>query len=403
MSFKELLNKYKDGTATPEEIKTVEYELSKFEALNDFEYENMTQKMDILENVKKDEVGSANDADCSTNKLIYDSERFSKTIQKEIKRTFTKIGLCIGTSILAIVLFLIFGLSPLMNAMYYNPTELMWKESETDYPADRLTIDMSTYTELLMPHKKYDSVYAVSQGYGKYYFRANKSIWVPFAEKNASMAGQIDKNVMQIFTPDLFELPYPDVMGLSPMWDNDMAMCGYLPEEAESDIKNLTAKDPQEAYVTFSRDLTYEECESLVEKYEVYDPWYGVRLSNYLMGYGFSNSTDGMDYQGNTLNDTYPALLHTFYNENCEGDSEDVKVREEYFKNHFISMAKYISEQDIFLKMINADEIPADEIEEYIDKHGFKMYGMAIYADKETLLQLCNDENIYGVLLADEV
>lgn len=83
MSFKELLNKYKDGTATPEEIKTVEYELAKFEALNDFEYENMTQKMGILENVEKDEAGSANDAGYSTNKLIYDSEQFSKTIQKK--------------------------------------------------------------------------------------------------------------------------------------------------------------------------------------------------------------------------------------------------------------------------------------------------------------------------------
>lgn len=403
MNFKELLNKYKEGTATPEEIKTVEYELSKFEALNDFEYENMTRNIYTLENAENDGVNSVNDADCSTTKLIYDSEQFSKTIQKEIKHTFTKIGLCIGASILAIVLFLIFGLSPLMNAMYYNPTELMWKESKTSYPADRLTIDMSTYTELLIPHKKYDSVYAVSQGFGKYYFTANKSTWRPLAEENASIAGQIDKNTMQIFTPDLFELPYPDVMGLSPMWDDDMAMCGYLPEEAESDIKNLTAKGPQEAYVTFNKDLTYEECESLVAKYEVYDPWYGVRISNHLMGYGFSNSTDGMDYQGNHLNDTYPALLHTFRNETCEGDSEDVKVREEYFKNHFISMAKYISEQDIFLKMINAAEIPVDEIEEYIDKHGFKMYGMAIYADKDALLQLCNDENVYGVLLANEV
>ena len=405
MSFKELLKKYKDGTATPEEIKSVEYELSKFEALNDFEYESMAREMGILDSSEKSapDYTGGEKTNAGTNSLVYDSEQFSKTIQKEIKRTFTRIGMCIGASVLVIVLFLMFELSPLMNAMYYNPTEPMWEESETNYPADRLTVDMSTYTELLIPHKKYDSVYAVSRGFGKYYFTANKTAWRPLAEDNASVAGQIDKNTMQIFTPDLLEVPCFDAMGLSPLWDNDMAMCGYLPEEAEEDIKSLTAKRPQEAYVTFSRDLTYAECEALTAKYEIYDPWYGVRLSDGLTGYGFADSTDGMVYYGNTLNDTYPDLLHTFHNEKCEGDSEDVRVREKYFKNHFVSMVKYIAEQDEFLEMMDANNIPAGKIEKYINKHGLKIYGMAVYADKEVLLELCEDDNVYGVLLADEI
>ena len=68
MSFKDCLERYRNGTATPEEIKIVEEELEKFEALNDLAYENISGQIDgfiadPLSDDKDDEAGkNGNDA-----------------------------------------------------------------------------------------------------------------------------------------------------------------------------------------------------------------------------------------------------------------------------------------------------------------------------------------------------
>ena len=68
MSFKDCLERYRNGTATPEEIKIVEEELEKFEALDDLAYENISGQIDgfiadPLSDDKDDEAGkNGNDA-----------------------------------------------------------------------------------------------------------------------------------------------------------------------------------------------------------------------------------------------------------------------------------------------------------------------------------------------------
>lgn len=426
MKFRELLQKYKDGTASPEEIAIVESELEKFEALNDYEYDKVEAEIGVCGSQNRETeqfhyTGDMKEKGTEGSKLLEDSRQFALCIQNEVRRTFNKVAITVGICVLVIVLFLVFGLSPMVKSFNYDPTELVWKGAEDEIIPNRLTVDLSAYSELFIPHKKYDSVYCVSHGFGKYYFTASECAWRPEAESHASVAGEITRNNMQLFTPDLLTPVYSGIMGLSNLWKDDLAMCGYLPEEALSDIKSLNNNMLQEAYVTFNSDLSYAECEKLVKKYELYDPWYGVRLRDGngknavdIMGFGFINSIDGFVYENNNpLNAEYPALLYEYSGDvknssgAVEGESDNVKVREEYFKTHFTSMITYLSQQETFISMMPFNQwiypTYSDKIVKYVNDNGLQIYGMAVFADKDTLIKLCEDENVYGVLLADEI
>ena len=469
MSFKDCLERYRNGTATPEEIKIVEEELEKFEALNDLAYENISGQIDgffadPLSDDKydnKDANGGTNSPDnhvsgegtpggsenadpaagCTgvensqtmethrprslTNrrgsqtteahkpqrlvnhrKEISDSERFTRQINREIKKTFVKIGLCSGACVLVIVLFLIFGLSPLMNVFFYDPTEPVWEADDNDYAPERLSVDLGVYTELLMPLNKYDSTISLKQGFGKYYFTANKVAWINDAENgNRTIAGEISRGNLQIFTPDVLERPADNVMGLTDDANKDSVMYGTSPEDALAEIKAQSkGRKLIKAYVTFNKDLSFADACRFLEDYDTFSSWLGVRLPDDRMGYGFTTDTSGAVFEKCKINKEYPALL--FNDVGALADDYDSKKTEKYFRDHFVSMLKYLSDNRDFVDMIDKtndfDSIDADSISKYLKKNGLQIYGVATYADRDTLIDMYADPAVYGILINAE-
>ena len=480
MSFKDCLERYRNGTATPEEIKIVEEELEKFEALNDLAYENISGQIDgfiadPLSDDKcdnKDAKGGTNSPDncgsgegtpdgsemaapaedCTeegthktrkpanhrasqtteprkpqerTNcegpktaktrkphrlanhrKEISDSERFTRQINREIKKTFVKIGLCSGACVLVIVLFLIFGLSPLMNVFFYDPTEPVWEADDNDYAPERLSVDLGVYTELLMPLNKYDSTVSLKQGFGKYYFTANKVAWINDAENgNRTIAGEISRGNLQIFTPDVLERPADNVMGLTDDANKDSVMYGTSPEDGLAEIKAQSkGRKLIKAYVTFNKDLSFADACRFLDDYDTFSSWLGVRLPGDRMGYGFTTDTSGAVFENCKINKEYPALL--FNDVGALADDYDSKKTEKYFRNHFVSMLKYLSDNRDFVDMIDKtndfDSIDADSISKYLKKNGLQIYGVATYADRDTLIDMYSDPAVYGILINAE-
>lgn len=456
MSFKDCLERYRNGTATPEEIKIVEEELEKFEALNDLAYENISGQIDgfiadPLSDDKDDEAGkNGNDAkggadnpdNCGSafslptevkrrilsqaapgvdaqstethrprrlanhRKEISDSERFTRQINREIKKTFVKIGLCSGACVMVIVLFLIFGLSPLMNVFFYDPTEPVWEADDNDYAPERLSVDLGVYTELLMPLNKYDSTISLKQGFGKYYFTANKVAWINDAENgNRTIAGEISRGNLQIFTPDVLERPADNVMGLTDDANKDSVMYGTSPEDALAEIKSQSGgRKLIKAYVTFNKDLSFADACRILEDYDTFSSWLGVRLPDDRMGYGFTIDTSGAVFEKCKINKKYPALL--FNGVGALADDFESKKTEKYFRNHFVSMLKYLSDNRDFVDMIDKtndfDSIDADSISKYLKKNGLQIYGVATYADRDTLIDMYADPAVYGILINAE-
>lgn len=418
MSFKDYLENYKNGTASPEEIKIVEEELEKFEALNDFAYENLENQIDGLfaESPGSDDFqqGESEDGEASGTKTNIsgrtssdrkykpDSEQFIKQINREIKKTFVKIGVCSGACVLVIVLFLVFGLSPFMNMFFYDPTKPMWEtEDETDYAPERLAVDLSVYSELMMPLNKYDSAVSLKQGYGKYYFTASKLAWFTAEGTPKTIAGEITRNNLQIFTPDVMERPSPNIMGIVDDANKDSVMYGMSPKDALIDIQELEKNEGVRAYVTFNKDLSYIEASEFLHNYDTVSSWFGVRLPGNTMGFGFTSDTSGDVYSECKINNKYPALL---FNDAVEVLYEfDSEERSEYFQNHFLSMVKYLSDNPEFVNMIdennNFQYLDVDEIEKDIEKNGLQIYGAATYADKETLIEMYEDPAVYGIYI----
>lgn len=460
MSFKDCLERYRNGTATPEEIKIVEEELEKFEALNDLAYDKISGQIDNFiadppsddsndshgKNDKDDKTGTddsmicGSDADSSgghddtdssgtagdaaagyessdsagsrtgglisRKKEISDSERFTRQINREIKKTFVKIGLCSGACVLVIVLFLIFGLSPLMNVFFYDPTEPVWEADDNDYAPERLSVDLGVYTELLMPLNKYNSTISLKQGFGRYYFTANKVAWYNDVENsNKTIAGEISRSKLQIFTPDVLERPAGNVMGLTDDANRDSVMYGTSPEDALAEIKSQSGgKKLIKAYVTFSKDISLGDTCRLLEDYDTFGSWLGVRLPDNRMGYGFTIDTSGAIFEDCKINEKYPSLL--FNEESFTTGDYKSKEMEKYFRNHFVSMIKYLSDNKRFADMIDDTNefgsIDADGIEKYLRKHGLKIYGVATYADRDTLIDMYSDPAVYGILINAE-
>ena len=95
MSFREIIKMYKEGTLEDNKKELVRVEIEKHEAISDYLYEKSQipnlDEMDIM-------MADANDEQ--------KAEDFSKIVRKAIRRAFVKMGIIVGTIILAIMIWL---------------------------------------------------------------------------------------------------------------------------------------------------------------------------------------------------------------------------------------------------------------------------------------------------------
>ena len=109
--------------------------------------------------------------------------QFEEYVKKSIHRIFRKISVGTGAVLLVALLFVQFGLSPLVSLFYYNPAKQINVKMESDGDSEswessesQFGIDFGIFSELTMPCRSTDSAQAVSQGYGNYYFQINPTI-----------------------------------------------------------------------------------------------------------------------------------------------------------------------------------------------------------------------------------
>ena len=322
-------------------------------------------------------------------------------------------------AIIAIALlgaFLFFGVPWIVKAIYYDPDEVVYsregtKDGNLFYEEEsRMTTDLTVYSNLYMPADIINYISGNYRGMGRYDF----SMQVVGLDENKHddiVACTIERNHLRIYDPGVFSDTGSFLWNVDSDKDIRKSLKENLEEknsgrfDLEEYIEELCAfpelEDGQyyRAIISLDKIMDYPDAVKWIRKYEdtIEEPWIGVATADQVqhdpMGFYIWSDRDGIVFD----KEKYPFLagyedLDTAYNYRLYDENSA--------QQHFISMLQYMKDQKVFREMLdeNSDYIPAmpydEDIDEYIsfiEENGIKVYGIALTADKDTLLRIFSD------------
>ena len=434
MSYRDKIEKYKKHQLSETEMKEVEGEIEKSEAISDYLADRLMD--DFSEEFFKEDEGKNVNFNDETGEKEDSAKEFEVYVRKSIRRSFTRMGMAVGGIVLAAVLFFQFGMSPLVSAFYYNPSkreEVTTEENGETYSTSYSQIEMDyyIYANLTLPCRSTDTVYAVPMGYGNY-----QVVWSPTIgygmQKRASGAGQIRKGELELYSPDYLKYApgnYFASYGLDRARDfrtqlkenvieeDDGTLTIYnrwyysTLEDMEDDIKNLDENAVYQAYVTFDSPKSYTEVRRILEEIKeneigMAQPWIAVYDSeegdNTLIGFDYET------YQGMIpaqLNKEYPNLTmfeqNDFSDEVYEEATEKMQDETEVTQ-HLVSMLRYMADQkqftDMMLDFSNYDTLNWKNTADYIEDNGISSFGFVCIAQKEDIQKMLQMDEIISIV-----
>lgn len=141
MKFEELLKKYKDGTATAEEVAAVEEELEKARLIEEY----LAQEDAPLPLPEVSAMGEV------------------KAVQRTIKNHTRRTALAVVTAVLAVLLLLQLVLLPLLNRRIYDREDY---QDGGDFSEYRMTMDV--FTQLFLPQYDFYGCGRETSGFGRW-------------------------------------------------------------------------------------------------------------------------------------------------------------------------------------------------------------------------------------------
>lgn len=364
MTFKEILEKYRNGTATPEEREQVERELEKYEAISEHY---------MSEIALEEEESAKNEAEW-----------------KKIRRKLKKRNVLLAVFLFLAVIAASWG-SIAINAenylskLWYNPSEHDFGEKFTT----DLELALEVGSELYMPDVRTEAVLSERTGAGRYDLSIQQ--WDNFENETKYCFGSVDRNQItlnrdfyQYAFANVFENSDPYNEGIQTPKEEIMAKVGMLPPYVRC-----------KTYVSFGEDVSMEALAEILEKYDLYAYWAGVRVAEqYRQIYpltGFNPS--GAGYVRMAAEEKYP------YYEIGEHRKEDMGV---VFGEHFKSLLRLAMDENINgkLNMIGFDG-EYQEILDYVEENGVKTYGFIAPLTSAEMEQLAQEEVISGFYIED--
>ena len=171
MTFRELLEKYKNGTATEDERALVEEELEKSEAIADY----------LAEGLEELEEGGGSPSAASA-----EVRQVKRTVNRRLRRT----ALWAAAVVLAAVLVVQLVVNPLVSSFYYRPNaqtvgQNEVREEQVDFVIDKTSVavdqtittvdngsdvevDLPALYELMMPGLTPTNIQTEAEGFGRY-------------------------------------------------------------------------------------------------------------------------------------------------------------------------------------------------------------------------------------------
>lgn len=392
MKYSELLKLYKEGNLDKEQIARVERDIERQQSISEYLFVE-EQIFDF------DEEGALSVDDNATKNEV----NFVDMVNKSIRKAFIKMGVVSGTIIIAIVMLIIFVLPKAVNLFYYNPSAVVGEKNGIE--TNQMSLDMAVYTELYSPNHYSDYVSVEDNGYADYDIYIPQNFYID--GRKIDVAGKIKRNKLTLFNPNVFEEPYigafvTEEIGLK---------TGFSRTDLDGDIeaskKMLQGLDENEfyrAYITMSDVKTYSELVSWCEANNVIPEWCNIctkQDDEYYFedntGFIYSTSCTELYYD----NEKYPYL--TQFDLSLSSDDFDKAYSEEIMETHFISMLKYMSEQEEFCKMMGIEpEFKFyDELIKNVEENGLNIFGFTVVAQKDEILKISETQDVYYVYTED--
>ncbi len=393
MTYKELLNLYKKGELSDQQKKAIKADIEKQEAISEFLFEN-----DDIPELRD----SCLEAEIPDDNRDFDEKHFQKMIKKSIRKAFLKLGITVGVIVLALVIVANTALPNIVDAMYYDPAEIVGR-TESGAVTSRLDIDMMVYSELFTPGYYRNQSLAIREGFGKYEIQIFKNF--SFTGQFNNVYGTIDKNRLTLFDDTILNLPahnafwYEGVEGLTGMGGTGAA---GSPEDALRKLNELDEHDHYVAYVTFDKVMTYNELVAWSNKNNVIPDWFSICEQKHPGGTYpyFVSGITGFNFLGNASehaydNEKYPYLNFFDVIESAD-DYHLNKASSKVMQTHVASMLRYMLENKDFYDMVgyhSSDEHMINLLNS-VEEHGIFSYGFVVTAQKDKILEISNKENV---------
>lgn len=388
MTFRDLLEKYKNGTATPEEIALVEEELEKNELINDYL--------------------SAQLFASAPEPLPVDNIQIKK-VRSSVRREFWKMtALCCAILILlgAVVKMVVL---PAYNNRFYNPAAAFEHGPEYITP---FKVDINIFSNLHCPGWGVVSAYAEPLGFGEY--DVNLSFFNLYHDQQSHRLrvtrGKVDYPRYTI----PFHMPtagafydrgsqnvyYIDENGRETTCQNPEDLQYYLDE-----IAQLPKNSRISAYISFTEDFSLAQLVNLKKSFpELSFRWAAVRATDdeyFHNDIGFPIDSGGISFEDISSLSDYPCLdLHSF-----SWEKTAPRQQAEMLESYFTSMVKYMSTRQEFLTAFcdfnGFDAQLYTEVLQYVEENGVKVYGLLIDGSPEDILSFAKLPTTNSLMVTD--
>ncbi len=402
MTYRKLLDLYKDGKLDELQSEQVKNDIERHEAISEYLFdEDSIPDFELTESV--------NTSDTKDNK---DSEKeFVAMINNSIRQAFIKMGITIGIILLTILMLVIFVLPNGVDMLFYDPSTVTGERD--GITTNKMSLDLAIYTELFKPTNYREQVEVSEKGYGCYDVTINQTS--SFTGSFNNISGKIKRGKISLDDDRLFyqlstNAFLPSLSGVNGSYSGEGASGDA--EMAMETLQNLNDNEYYVGYVTLNYVKSYSNFIEWCENSEIYPNWCAVtpmgKIDNYdgagegyyyteHIGFIPATSCSNLAYD----NEKYPYLTQ-FDMALTRPDSEWF-YDEDVMTTHFVSMLRYMNDNKDFCKMIENEsyDYEFERIANDVEKNGLYTYGFAIIAPKDELLKISENSDVCYIHIED--
>lgn len=377
MGFRELLEKYKNGSATPEEQAQVEQEIEKYDALSEY---MLTQDFPHEEPPQN-----------PTGEL--------QKIRRNIKRR-NALLVCLAAGVACGVVAAACYFEPAISKrLWYDPTEVYTPDTD-DYSSQKIDSHIAVLSELTMPEIRVDGVYVKAQGSGKYDLTLKQ--WDYSRRESSYSYGTVTRDRVELRQDFFLQNCVANAFSRGQYgFREEPSQTGTIRdvESARAVLEGLPEYIQLEAYISLSRDWDMEEFAAFYEKMNREQPdawigWTAVRTApedtQLFPLAGFQAGTGGW------ILDEVDAL-YPYYEMGLHEDEPLADV----FCGHFKSLLHYTIDHKDFYNEKMDYWIRDKEMLDYVEQNGVNTYGFVCYGTPQGILRVLDEPDVEGVYISD--
>ncbi len=401
MKFAELLQRYKDGTATEEEIREVEEEIEKNELINDF----ISQQLPELEGLSL---------------LQEENQQEARKIASAVNRKLWKIICVVIAALTALALLINYVALPYYNSRFYDPYQIVKgvpdvRNQEKDYTNTftPLFMNVDVFLDLYFPGwmAQQEKVYPLGMGEYDVLIKINNTF-----DGQEDFSARLSKGVIEQGIEKEWFFPTPTAGRFYEKGSRFFRVTfvdenGNETQEQQPDVRQGYREEMEklpesvfiEAYITFEENMTVEELLKWKEEVPVTLTWAAVETGDdcYLGEVGFDVDMGGYVLEPTEeFEEMFPYLQVN--SSNTHGEAETA----EQFEQHYKSMLKYMSYQEEFLDAfcdVNHynDAESYQKALDYAEENGINIYGAVVTGTRNDMMELEQRADIHSFQISN--